>query len=95
MTGVHAGTGCGSGCCSKNELTELRRTIGADFRGTAMLNPLGLPPSPFLDSRPWYNRIIEADILAGRRGVAGWDGEDHDRGLWLPGYKPPREGIVI
>jgi len=71
----------------------LKRTVDHAYRGTGMLNPLALPWGVFPQERPWYAWVVEEDILAGRRGVAGWHGSNADFGLWLGEYLPPtREG---
>ena len=58
-------------------------SVSSEMRGTGMLDPLKLGNFPFVDFQPWHARVIEPDVLMGRRGVAGWNGQDHDIGLWL------------
>ncbi len=61
--------------------------------GTGILKPLDLPRSEFMDFQPWYKRMIESDILAGRRGHAGKSSENYDVGLFLPYWERPKQRV--
>lgn len=52
----------------------------------------------FLDNAPWYMQALEADVLLGRRGVRGWDGEEYDLGtqiMWPKHEEPSWLGEVL
>ncbi len=65
-----------------------------DYHNTGILRPPPLPAGPYFDYAPWYQQVMESDVLMGRRGIRGnldrgaEDGNrvcDFDRGLWLSG----------
>ena len=63
---------------------EGRNNLSAEtarkMRGTGLLIGKGFPSWPYLEYAPWYQRIQEPDLLAGRRGGMGWDGNTYDVG---------------
>ena len=58
-------------------------------RHTGILRPPALPRGPFMNHQPWHLRVLEPDIMMGRRGVLGWDGLDHNKGLMVNGGVAP------
>lgn len=50
-----------------------------------------MPSGPYTDFLSWSLRVAEEDFLLGRRGTAGWNGLNHDRGLLIPGPELPVE----
>lgn len=48
--------------------------VSMEMRGTGNLNPLKLADFPCFDFAPWCARVLDPDILMGRRGVAGGGG---------------------
>ena len=71
-----------------------REALGVPFespiRNTGLLRPGPFPTWPYLEYAPWYQRVMEPDVLMGRRGVFGWDGLAYDRGLMI--NRPIEEG---
>jgi len=61
---------------------------GEEMRGTGILKPLDLPRHEYLEYSPWYVWMLEPDLLAGRWGLARWNGKNSDLGLLLPELKP-------
>lgn len=54
-------------------------------RNSGILKPQEFPRWPFLDYPPFWQQILEWDLLKGRRGVAGWTGSTLTPGLYLLG----------
>ena len=56
----------------------------ADVRRSAILTPLQFDPGLFPNYAPWHVLALESDILAGRYGLAGWDGLGYDSSIIVP-----------
>ena len=48
-----------------------------------------LPSWPYLGYASWHLRMLEQDVLMGRRGVYGSDGEPFDAGTIITWPDPP------
>jgi hypothetical protein len=60
----------------------------APFRNSGLLRPAPYPTWRFIDYEPWFVRMLEPDVLLGRRGVLGWDRHTIDRGVIVPWPQP-------
>jgi len=58
-------------------------------RHSGVLEPAAFPTGPFKQYMPWHMRVMESDVLIGRRGSAGWDGKSYDAGQWITPYIEP------
>ncbi len=56
-----------------------------EMQGTGILKPLDLPRHEYLEFLPWYVWMLEPELLAGRWGLAGWNGLNYEAGLRLLG----------
>ena len=56
----------------------------ADVRRSAILTPLQFDPGLFPNYAPWHALALEPDLLAGRYGLAGWDGMGYDSSINAP-----------
>jgi hypothetical protein len=63
------------------------RPITEAMRGTGVFPPVSLSDSPYMDFTPWHAHVLEPDFFVGRRGVAGWWGNNWDPAVWLQ-YAP-------
>lgn len=50
------------------------RPVTPQMRGSGTLTPPPFPTSPFMDFPPYYARVLEGDVLMGRRGMVGSGG---------------------
>ena len=57
--------------------------IGETFRNSGVLRPTALPSWHYAEHPLWYQRVLEADYILGRRGTQGWDGQEEDRGVLI------------
>ena len=56
-------------------------TTATDCRHSGQMKPLPLAAGDYLAYPPWHLRVLEADVLLGRRGILGYDGKTFDLGL--------------
>jgi hypothetical protein len=67
----------------------VRADLGFELQNTGILQSIQLNKPDLMAFQQWHAYVLEPDVLVGRRGTAGWNGQDNDRGLWVPALKPP------